>query len=255
MSYTIESFGISDIGLRRSNNEDHFAILSSPPFFALADGMGGHNAGEIASKEAVETLCQKMHEHFENTHRDTCSLKDMQSYLRRNILVANHWVYKLALANKNLHGMGTTLCCMLLFQDNLVFAHVGDSRIYRYRKRLKQLTVDHSLRQELVNQGKLKQEDFRSFPKKNVITRAIGKKLEVEPDIGALSVQNGDIFLLCSDGLTDHVTHEEMTLLFKNKQCLKSLSHSLIEVAKEKGGSDNISLVVMQVFKKNQQSI
>ena len=248
MNYNAESFGISDIGLVRENNEDHWAMLATPPFFALADGMGGHNAGEIAAKEAVQTLCQKIYEHFENAPADIYSLQEIKSHLKKTIINTNNWIYRLASENKNLQGMGTTLCCMLLFQHYLLYANVGDSRAYRYRDKLEQLTVDHSLRQELVDKGELEQKHFHTFPQKNIITRAIGKQSDVEPDIGVIQVQVGDIYFLCSDGLSDYVSNSEISDIIKANGSLEKISKSLVEIAKDKGGNDNISIVIIKIL-------
>src|SRR5579885_1870175 len=184
--YTAESWALSDIGLKRQNNEDVFASHPEENFYALADGMGGHQAGEIAAKLAVERLCSTFISSLATPcNKTTCVL------LANAIQEANSHVYEMASKNPEWSGMGTTLSCIFLHEHSLFYAHVGDSRIYRFRDKLEQLTEDHNLRKDPHARYK------------NKLTRAIGTSLFVEPEIGTYNILPQDLYLICSDGLTD----------------------------------------------------
>jgi PPM family protein phosphatase len=230
MGYVIESFGISDLGLARETNEDVFHEIPLHRFFVLADGMGGHNAGEIAAKEAVHHLSTSICQIFSSEEKGY--LPDL---LYKAILGANCWVHQLSEQKAELQGMGTTLCCFLLHEHNLVYAHIGDSRIYRFRNTLDQITEDH-----------------RASPatsaKKNLITKAIGTSPHVEPTIRTIPVSANDIYFLCSDGLTDYVSNEKISSILQNHICIESASHELVEAAKQKGGGDNITILMVKVL-------
>ena len=173
----LESFGISHIGLQRSNNEDVWAELFDKRFYALADGMGGHQAGEVAAKETISLLCQIMQRLPEATQEES------SLYLKEAICETNRRLYEMAEAASHLQGMGTTLCCFLIHENSFIHAHVGDSRIYRLRGTLTALTSDHTIKKEV-----------HGIPYKNVITRAIGTAPIVEPEIGISPLQDGDIY-------------------------------------------------------------
>lgn len=237
--FTVESFGISDLGLVRGNNEDVFHEIPIHRFFVLADGMGGHNAGEIAAKEVVHHLSTSVCQLFSSDEKAT-PITDLSSHLHKAIQNANLWVHELSEQKEELCGMGTTLCCLLLHQQSLIYAHVGDSRIYRFRKGLKQLTQDHSLLSQT-------QKETSSSSGKNIITRAIGTSPIVEPDINVSSLESNDIYFLCSDGLTDFVSDEELSHILKEHSCIKTASRRMIELAKTKGSSDNITVLMIKI--------
>jgi PPM family protein phosphatase len=246
MPYRLETFGISDIGLVRQNNEDIWAELPEYRFFVLADGMGGHLAGEIAAKEAVTSLSHFV-EDFLSQSSEPFTNQQLISQIREGITLANRWVYHLSRANEEFYGMGTTLCCFLLYRDTLIYAHVGDSRIYRFRGQLEQLTQDHSLRRELIGRLGLDEKKASTLPFKNIITRAIGTSQNVEPEVSSLIIQPGDIYFLCSDGLTDSVSHEEMEDILKKSSSVKESCQDLVSTAKAKGGIDNITIVMIKL--------
>jgi protein phosphatase len=248
MHLTTESYGISDIGLVRKNNEDVWTSQELPyPFFVLADGMGGHKAGEIAAKVAVDELCKKLKELLSDVE-ESLSPEEISLGLQAAILSANEHVFKLSVEQPECAGMGTTLSCFLIYQDTLLFGHVGDSRIYRFRKgTLKQISHDHSLRQELLLKGSLDITQAASYPYKNVITRAIGTHATVEPDIGILTIMPGDIYFLCSDGLSDTTSEGEIRSLIAKAETIKEASDSLIATAKAHGGHDNITVVMVEI--------
>jgi protein phosphatase len=243
--YHLEHYGASDIGLTRQNNEDVWAELPELAFFALADGMGGHKAGEVAATEAVVSLCQSVREALSH---ETFDAEQARAVLTRAFSDANRWVFHLSEREEALHGMGTTLCCMMLCGSSLVYAHVGDSRVYRYRDGLEQLSHDHSLRGELLARGELEEESAFHYPFKNVITRAIGTNASVEIDSAITDVRPGDVYFLCSDGLTDYVPSSEVAACIEGGSSVKQSVTALIHAAKAKGGNDNITIVMIKIF-------
>lgn len=237
----VESFGISDIGLVRTNNEDAFAILSDPPCYLLADGMGGHLAGEIASNEAITYLAESL-----KSLKKNASIPDTVLQITHLIKKTNEHVHVLSLRNDLWHGMGTTLCLVLLYKEKLIHAHVGDSRIYRIRKgSIERLTQDHSLKDELIAKGE--HDESLTFLYKNVITRAIGTHPTVIPDIKVADLHSGDIYLLCSDGLTDCLTDKEILSVILASSSLKEAAENLVEEANLCGGNDNITVVMFKL--------
>ncbi|NGX40060.1 MAG: putative protein phosphatase 2C-type [Chlamydiae bacterium] len=240
----IESFGASDVGLIRLNNEDVWAQIPTLKCFLLADGMGGHRAGEVAASETILYLCRKIKE----TAKRAPSLDEWPEIIRHCIQKANEWVYNLAITDKDKEGMGTTLCLALQLDHTLLYAHVGDSRIYRIRKgRITPLTRDHSLRSDLIAKGELDEALAPSFPLKNVITRAIGTQKMVTPEIKTCPVESEDLFLLCSDGLTDPLGDEMILATIEENETLEEMTNDLIFKAKTSGGDDNITLVFFRV--------
>jgi len=239
-SFQIDHFGISEIGLVRSNNEDVWSALPDKQFYVLADGMGGHQAGEVASSFAVETMNRCMHSLPDHSDVETaCRL------LRDAIAAANTKVYEEAHRNADYAGMGTTLSCFLLIEKFLIYGHVGDSRLYRYRNRLQQLTEDHSLRQTLCN----REEEKKSSPLliRNVITRAIGTHPTILPDIGVIPLRSKDIYMLCSDGLSDYADEQTIGRILASPLSLEEMGRNLVESALEKGGNDNITLLLVRI--------
>lgn len=242
----VESYGISDIGLKRHNNEDAWGEIPAHHFYVLADGMGGHQAGEVASKETIDALLKAVPALFSTP--TTLSLEELSIELQEIILETNSWIYHLSKENPDWQGMGTTLCCLLLYQNHAIYAHVGDSRIYRYRGTLKLLTQDHSLRREVAKRYHLKEHQGHLLPSKHVITRAIGTSSRVEPECNLSEIKAGDIYFLCSDGLTDVVDEEEITHILETKNEVKEACTALIQTALAHGGQDNITLVMVKVL-------
>lgn len=247
----MNSYGISDIGLVRTNNEDSWAGLPHCKFFVLADGMGGHLAGEVASRETVQRLSLRVEELYDDSLISNYSSDEWAEKLEEAILRVNREVYNLSIQSERYAGMGTTLACLLLTQENLIYAHIGDSRIYRLRKNeLTKLTLDHSLRQEMLRKGEFKGKASGKPPLKNIITRAVGTHAFVEPDIEIGKLAEGDIYFLCSDGLSDELSTEEMRSILLEAKTIKEASDSLVAAAKARGGSDNITVVMVEVHKK-----
>lgn len=232
----VESYGISDIGLVRENNEDVWLSMPRYRFFALADGMGGQNGGEIAAKEAIGELSESIKYRVHPQKKAKLPTRDLIYHLRSAIDQANMRVFSLGNEKKFLKGMGTTLCCLYLYEDSVIYAHVGDSRIYRYRDReLKQLTQDHCLRYDLKH------------PKKHIITRAIGTSTKVEPEIASVTAKKGDVFFMCTDGLSDFVSLADIETLLQRKRSLKYTAKCMIDAAKKRGSGDNITTLFVKI--------
>lgn len=246
----LRSFGLSDIGVSRPNNEDVWLALPEIGFFALADGMGGHQAGEIAAKEAIENLSTSIKK---IQYRDHIELV---VELRHAIEKANQWVYRLGQKSDSLNGMGTTLCCLIWSSEAVIYAHVGDSRIYRLRdKKLELLTQDHSLLAKWLKHGKLAEECETPFPYKNVITRAVGTAPKANPEIALSSFLPGDLFFLCTDGLSDVLSLDDMEKILNRSPDLENASKRLIQKAKIKGSSDNITILMIQSEKESAENL
>ncbi|MGH2639639.1 MAG: PP2C family protein-serine/threonine phosphatase [Rhabdochlamydiaceae bacterium] len=229
---SIETFGVSDVGLSRQNNEDIWAELRDDHFYVLADGMGGHLAGEVAAKEAVLHFCDAVDKYFRSPIPP--SVSSVKRYIGETFISANSWIRRLGKDHPDLHGMGTTLCCLLLLSNKAIIGHVGDSRIYRYRKELMLLTQDHSLEQE-------------KSTKKHILTRALGISPAIEPDLLEAPYQSGDIYLLCSDGLHDALSNKQIETVFRRSSSLKETALELIEAAKKGGSRDNITLLLVRI--------
>ena len=228
----------TDVGRMRKNNEDSY--LSSQPVAAVADGMGGHSAGEVASAIAIEELAALgSRGPWEN---ETAATDD----LKQAILRANRRIREMAASDRKLNGMGTTLVALLEDGDMVHVANVGDSRGYLLRQgELSQVTVDHSLVQELVDDGRLSPEDAERHPQRSVITRALGIDPEVEFDLFTYKLQVGDRLLLCSDGLSDVVEPAQIRNVLLRVRNSQQAARKLVTVANEQGGPDNITVIVV----------
>jgi protein phosphatase len=246
LPYKVLSVGLSDMGLVRQNNEDVWAEQPSIGLFVLADGMGGHQAGEVAARETATSLCRVLKKKI--TPQKKYSFTDLQDLLKRAIIHVNGLVYKMGRSQYELRGMGTTLCCLLFHADGLVFAHVGDSRIYRMREgKFEQLTKDHSLLRDLVEQGQLNDNQATDFLYKNIITKAIGTEPKVEPSVKCTSIHKDDLYLMCSDGLSDLLSAKEISDIINQAPSQKQAVQMLIDGANEKGGRDNITVVITKI--------
>lgn len=243
MLYRVSIYCISDTGYVRQNNEDSWNFLKDEQFFVVADGMGGHQAGEIASRITVDKTCELFKDEFD-IHKSLDEVKETLSHIIQEV---NASVYLMGSENSGLKGMGTTLCCIYFHPDGLIYGHVGDSRIYRFREdHLEQLTKDHSLLCELIDLGQLNEEQADHFLYKNIITKAIGTEAYIEPSIRSSSLKQGDIILMCTDGLSDLVTLEGIQSIIKDNQ-EENIARALVEKAKKKGGYDNITVILVKV--------
>lgn len=245
LPYHISAFGISDIGLVRPNNEDFWAEIPKINFFVLADGMGGHRAGEIAAQQAVNHLCDLVKEAFTG---NTFTVEESKGIIQFAIEQTNEIVYKLSQQYEAWHGMGTTICCLYFHPKGVIIGHVGDSRIYRLRgQEFVQLTKDHSLLREMLDTGKITEHETPDFAYKNIITKAIGTEAALEPSVYSSEVLPSDIYLMCSDGLSDMLKPDEMKEIVQKSPDIKHAGYSLVEKAKSKGGFDNVTIILLQV--------
>lgn len=249
-SLRIEVAGETNVGMKRTHNEDNFAILEDSGLYIVADGMGGHASGEVASKMAVDS----MREFFQATSSDperTWPYKmDRSKGYEENRLItaiklANLRIYESAQRDARQRGMGTTIVTMFAVEDGVYVAHVGDSRVYRLRETvIEQLTEDHSLLNDYIKMKRLTPEEIANFPHKNVIVRALGMKDTVKVDTRFEKPRAADTYLLCSDGLSGPVTDPEMLDIVNGAPDLKTAASRLIQRANENGGPDNISVVL-----------
>jgi PPM family protein phosphatase len=231
-----DTAGFTDPGRKRRRNEDSFVI--DPPLFAVADGMGGAQAGEVASRLAAAA--------FREFH-DVDDL-DPEERLAAIIQEANRRIYERAAGDAQVSGMGTTITAALVGGDALVIGHVGDSRAYRLRSgTFEQLTDDHSLVADLVRSGRLTPEEADAHPQRSVITRALGTDREVDVDTFVVPVEAGDLFLLCSDGLTTMIEDDQIRDLLSATRDLEQAGKGLVKAANKAGGEDNITVVLFRL--------
>lgn len=238
----LKTFSITDIGRKRKLNQDYVftserAIGNLPNLFIVADGMGGHKGGEYASKYTVETICNCIERSFE---------KNPALILQKAIEMANVHIRKRASEDISLEGMGTTVVAATCLGRCLQVANVGDSRLYVVNKEIRQITRDHSKVEEMVRMGVLDREAARNHPDKNIITRAIGATDDVEADFFSVELAEGDIVLMCSDGLTNMLEDEEIREILNGQGELEEKAHKLIETANTHGGKDNIAVILIE---------
>jgi protein phosphatase len=242
--------GRSDPGRVRSHNEDFIGNDPEIGLVILADGMGGYKGGEIASEMAVNTVLEDLKAVIPAL--DPGEMDEQTGYsreslaARQSIIKANEAIHDIAQNQPQYHGMGTTVVLGIFYNNHITIAHVGDSRMYRFRDdRLEQVTVDHTLLQELIDRGFYSAEEARESLNKNLVTRALGIEASVAVDIHEDLVLPGDIYLLCSDGLNDMIDDEKMSLMIKNSSYnLDQLADQLILQANENGGKDNVSVII-----------
>ncbi len=240
----MKAFMASDVGKARQINEDYY-YASSPEskikLFIVADGMGGYNGGEIASKLAVSSASNYIISNFENSKGDKESLL---SLVKNSSIYANMVVYEKAKENEDLKNMGTTLDICLIHENKAFISHIGDSRIYRIRKEfMRKLTKDHSYVQQLVDEGKITKEESINHPKKNMLVKALGCTEFIEPDATIKGFIKGDIILMCTDGLTNMVPENEIFKIIKESK--ENPSEELVKKANELGGLDNITALII----------
>ena len=242
----IEVAHLTDIGRKRKHNEDSlgFFNLNDEEVLAIvADGMGGHASGEVASRMAVEII----HDVYSKERKD----QEVFEALKSAFEVANFTILQKSLEQENLNGMGTTATALVIKGDQTFVGHMGDSRAYLFRDTtVHQLTKDHSMVNRMVEQGLLSKEEAQRHPQRNVIYKALGVNRDAELDLtGPFSAQGNDIFLLCSDGLTNLVSDEELFKITKD-ETPKKACEKLIQLANKRGGDDNITVQILKVTKK-----
>jgi PPM family protein phosphatase len=231
----VEQVGRSDVGRQRSANEDSLVI--APPFFAVADGMGGAKAGEVASATAIEVF---------GGERDSSEAAEAQ--LARIVREANRRIHALAVSEESYRGMGTTLTAAKITGDGVSLAHVGDSRAYLLRGgEFEQLTRDHSLVAELERSGQITAEAAEHHPQRSIITRALGPEPDVEVDTYTIAGREGDLFMICSDGLTSMISDDEVSSILRSAPSLEDMADALVRAANQSGGRDNITVVLFRL--------
>lgn len=244
-----DAFGISDVGCIRELNEDCFCIQGfekidgkeqSPGFCVLADGMGGHNAGEVASQNAVKFAAEELNRFLNERNGE------IPAVLNNAVALANERVYTMAKKNPIHSGMGTTVVAAYI-DDAAYIANVGDSRAYAVRdNNIVQITTDHSVVAELVMSGTITQEEARRHPRKNIITRAVGTDESVRTDIFEYNYTAGDMLIICSDGLTTMLEDREILGIVKRNKTAEETAVSLVNAAKDCGGLDNITVICIR---------
>ena len=247
------SAGLTDVGRKRNHNEDSFLIDEELQLYVVADGMGGHAGGGTASRIAVETIDQEMRSARkapEAPFAADTSLQDspLPEYLRSAVEKACAAIFKAAQEDPRLAGMGTTTISLCIKGENALFAHVGDSRAYLVRGDLiQQVSEDHSLVNEQIKAGMITAEEAKHSRFKNIITRSVGFEEEVQVDVMGLVAKPGDFFILCSDGLANLVEDREIREIVSSSSDLKDAPKKLIELANERGGDDNITVIVVTI--------
>jgi protein phosphatase len=239
----LKAFSITDIGERRRINQDYVfcseaAIGKLPNLFIVADGMGGHNAGDYASRFCVEFFKEKIEQ--SDKELPIASIGDA-------IQETNKALRNKAMEQIELEGMGTTFVAATIIGNELYVANIGDSRLYVIGKEMKQITEDHSLVEAMVKSGELDRLQARVHPNKNVVTRALGANSEVEPDFFEVSLEEDDLILICSDGLTNMLEDEKIEQIIKETQDLQTAVETLVSLANQNGGKDNIAIILIRI--------
>lgn len=238
----LKTFSITDIGRKRKLNQDYVftseqPVGNLPNVFIVADGMGGHNAGDYASRYTVETMVGEI---------AASSEENPVKILEAAIQEANDHIRKKADQDPHLTGMGTTVVAATCLGRSLHVANVGDSRLYVVGEKMKQITRDHSLVEEMVRLGGLGREEARNHPDKNIITRAIGASETVEVDFFTVELAEGDIVLMCSDGLTNMLEDEEIRMIMNRQRDIVEKAQELVKAANNNGGKDNIAVILIE---------
>jgi protein phosphatase len=254
----MQVFAKTDVGKARENNQDYYYISDDneiPGIYILADGMGGYNGGEIASKMAVEAVSGYIKSNFEKMLETVEERKkteinkniekeEILKLLKSGIQYANMVVFEESKRNAELEGMGTTLDICLIYNNKVYIGHIGDSRVYRIRNNvMRKLTKDHSYVQQLIEDKKITREEAMHHPKKNMITKALGCTPYIEPDLRARAINKNDCILMCSDGLTNMVSEEEIYKITKENP--SDAVNKLVMLANENGGYDNITVLII----------
>lgn len=247
----MKTFGITHIGLVREINEDNYFMSKDPigmlpNLFLIADGMGGHNAGEVASKLAVEGFIEYCKKHT--------SCESVEDLFIKAIEYANNLIYEKAVHTTEMSGMGTTLVACSLVGDILHVANIGDSRLYIVNGGLNQITIDHSYVEELVRAGEITRDESIYHPAKNRITKALGIAKDVKPDLFKLTTKHISKIMLCSDGLTNMVRDERLLEILKTYHDLSEQGQKLIQESIDSGGIDNITLLLIDIQTEYQQN-
>ncbi len=248
----LNSSGRTHVGMKRAHNEDSLRLCREENLFIVADGMGGHASGEVASQMSVETLAEFFRATAEDDEITWPYKMDKERRYDENrvvtgIKLSNRRIFESASRDARLKGMGTTIVATFFTGDACYIGHVGDSRVYRYRNNeLVLLTEDHSLLNDYIKMRQLTPEEIEAFPHKNVIVRALGMKETVQVDVTHERPEPGDVYLLCSDGLSGMLSDARMAEMMANDDDLDSLCERLIDAANQAGGTDNITVILVR---------
>lgn len=229
----------TNVGNYRKNNEDSYYVNESKNLYVLADGMGGHLAGERASKMATEIIGQDFAK-----DREIKSIDDAIEILSSSIRDANKKIFESSQENEDYRGMGTTLSSGIILEDVLIYSNIGDSRIYRINEGMEQITQDDSFVNYLIEIGEITEEEAKNHPKKNVLTKAMGTTPDIEVIVNTLDIKDKDVFLFCSDGLTNMVSDEEIFKIVKENSP-EEARDMLLDIALKNGGMDNITFILV----------
>jgi PPM family protein phosphatase len=246
----MKAFGLSDVGCKRSMNQDAFYADNEKQIYIVADGMGGHKAGELASKMAVEAICKILYEEELDEDKSTLNDQDFIDHEEENcrfaVEYANEVIYQKSNESLEFHGMGTTVVLLKINKGNAIIAHVGDSRIYRIQdEEIHQLTKDHSRLQELIDQKRISAEEAERYPLRNVITRALGGSPDVIVDTKLCPLGINDLFILCTDGLTSVISDTEtLEIVSSNPGNPEESCRRLIQSTIERGAPDNVTVLI-----------
>ncbi len=240
----MRGFAKTDVGKAREMNQDYYLIPESEndiQLYILADGMGGYNGGEVASKLAVDSAKGYFENHFSQIKHEKEAIIEL---IKECIEYANKIVYEKSKTAEELQGMGTTLDICFIYNNKVYIGHVGDSRIYRLREKgERKLTKDHSYVQQLVEDGKITRQEANHHPKKNMLTKALGCTSCVEPDVRIRNIEENDILVMCSDGLTNMLEEEDIYQIIRQNP--KTAPEKLVQLANEAGGYDNITIITI----------
>ncbi|MBQ9333313.1 MAG: Stp1/IreP family PP2C-type Ser/Thr phosphatase [Lachnospiraceae bacterium] len=240
----IDSYGVTDKGRRRQLNQDRVFVSDGPVgllpnLYIVADGMGGHNAGELASAICVRVIQDEL---------KSLNGVSPEVALETAIKAANSAIWGQAQTREGCKGMGTTVVACTCLGDDLLVANVGDSRAYICSDEMQQVSVDHSLVEEMVQMGGLERSKARNHPDKNIITRAVGAMADIDVDLFRVSLEKDDVIMLCSDGMTNMVDDETIGDMINSEGTLRERAHRLVDMANENGGRDNISVILIEPF-------
>jgi len=237
--------GISHEGMKRQRNEDFY--YAQFPIFVVADGLGGHRAGEVASKLAV----RKFVDNIRKNYPEVKSPEELARLMEKSIIEAGRIIFEESKTSSELQGMGTTISAAVIFADHLVTAHVGDSRIHLYRSgELKKLTKDHTYVQYLLDKGEISEEEAKTHPLKNALLQALGGEEKLNVDTGILTLKPGDKILLCTDGLYTMVSNDFIKEVLQSNQPVAEKTRQMLKAALDAGGIDNITLIIIEVVDK-----
>ena len=237
----LKTFSMTEVGEKRELNQDYIytsemPVGKLPNLFIVADGMGGHNAGDYASRATVENVVRDIEENTE---------EDPRKILKQAIEKANAFVHEKAEENPDMAGMGTTIVAAVCLDDELLVANVGDSRLYLVGETIRQITTDHSLVEEMVRMGGINREQARNHPDKNIITRAIGAGEEIKPDFFEVKLKKNDRIFMCTDGVSNMLTDEEIFCILQEPGGEEEQIRRIVQAANEQGGRDNMGVILI----------